>query len=54
MLTRDLPHRRLFSMQLSQKTAMLFFIYVTATFASQKEILERAIAYGDRIRAPKK
>jgi hypothetical protein len=38
-------------MQLSKKTAMLFFVYLNAAFLSQKKILERGDAYGERFRA---
>jgi hypothetical protein len=40
-------------MQLSKKTAMLFFIYLTAAFTSRMEIFDSANTSGESIRAPK-
>jgi hypothetical protein len=44
---------RSFQMQLSKKTAMLFFIYLTAAFTSQTEIFDGVNTTGESIRAPK-
>jgi hypothetical protein len=41
-------------MQLSKKTAILFFVYLNAAFLSQKKILERRDAYRERFHAQKK
>jgi hypothetical protein len=44
---------RSFQMQLSKKTAMLFFIYLTAAFTSQTEISDGTNTSGESIRARK-
>ena len=44
---------RSFSMQLSKKTAMLFFLYLNAAFTPQTEIFDAANTSGESIRAPK-
>jgi hypothetical protein len=44
---------RSFQMQLSKKTAMLFFIYLMTAFTSQTEIFDSANPSGKPIRTPK-
>jgi hypothetical protein len=41
-------------MQLSKKTAMLFFVYLTAAFTSQTEIFDSASTSDETIRALEK
>jgi hypothetical protein len=45
---------RSFLMQLSKKTAMLFFIYLNAVFTSQTEISDGMNTSGEPIRAREK